>query len=100
MKPSPMIRVYDKLIWDTTKAEIVASNAYFDGKNYEREGTNTFLMRTQNGRFFLQFNNANDGNKSYLKPLSDDEAMTLFHELEVKEKKFNELWEGVTLKDA
>ena len=95
-----MRAIFDRLVYDTEKSEIIASDAYWDGKNWERKGTNTFLFKTAKGRFFKQFLSANPQEPSYLKPLSESEALTLYSNLKVKTVKFNEAFPNIELQDA
>jgi hypothetical protein len=78
-------RVVDGLRYNTDTATLIASDAYWDGHNYERRGTNVFLLRTPKGRYFTQtrsqWQGADDG---AIEPVSQDEAIN-FYTLELRE---------------
>ena len=45
-----MEQIINGLKYDTEKAARVASNEYWDGHNWDRDGRNTYLYKTPNGR--------------------------------------------------
>lgn len=47
MKPFKMKQVISGIKYDTEKAVIIADDCYWDGHNWERNGRNTFLYKTQ-----------------------------------------------------
>lgn len=54
MKPLPMEAIIGGKRYRTETATLIASDAYWDGHNWERAGTNTFLFRTARGNYFAQ----------------------------------------------
>jgi len=102
MKPKKMSQIVGRFRYDTEKAELIADDAYYDGKNWERNDTNTFLYRTPNGRYFITF--INRGEKfpgpTVLRPLLMEDAITLFYELKQKHKPFKEAFPGIEILDA
>ncbi|MDR9770655.1 MAG: hypothetical protein RJR25_09590 [Acetomicrobium sp.] len=52
MEPGKMKAVIGGVRYDTKKAQIIAHNCFWDGHNMERNGRNTYLYKTPNGRFF------------------------------------------------
>jgi len=49
MKPDSFNEVIGGKRYRTAASTLIASDAYFDGSNWERHGRNTFLYRTKNG---------------------------------------------------
>jgi len=37
--------------YNTATAKLIASDAYWDGHNWERRGRNTFMLRTKKGNY-------------------------------------------------
>jgi len=52
MEPGKMKAVIGGVRYDTEKAQIIAHDCYWDGHNMERNGRNTYLYKTPNGRYF------------------------------------------------
>ena len=96
-----MTAIFDLMLYDTDTATILAHDAYHDGKNWERGGTNTYLYRTpQKKLFFMQYLTTKQGDESYLKPLSLSDAVTLYHRLREKEFPFEKMFPGITIENA
>ena len=100
MLPREMRAVFGKLVYDTGKSVVIASDAFHDGKNWERRGTNTYLYRTKHGRYFKQFLTRNENQEPFLEPLSLEDAITLYYKLGQKEKPFEDAFPNVSLEDA
>jgi len=95
-------RVIDGKRYNTDTATIIAGDDYWDGHNYERRGTNLFLLRTPKGRYFTQcrsqWQGADDG---ALEPVSMDEAIDLYtHNLREHTMDFEEAFPGVEVEEA
>ena len=84
----------------TETATLLASDAYWDGHNYERKGRNTFLFRTPKGGYFLQRQTCWQGERDTLAPVGQDEAIGWFENLPEKEVDFTEAFPGVAVEDA
>ena len=54
MQYHDMTKVIDGKKYSTVGLKPIASNDGCDGSNYEREGTNCFLFRTEKGAYFFQ----------------------------------------------
>lgn len=80
MQPRSMTRVIDRTRYNTETAQLIASDAFWDGHNFERRGRNRFLYRTPKGAFFLVTLTQWQGEQDSLEPIDQDEAI--------------ELWEG------
>jgi hypothetical protein len=94
MKPRKIEAVVDKLKYTTEGAELLASDAFFDGRNWERQGRNTFLYRTKKGRYFIVKQTTIRGEWDKLEPLEEGDAMTLYSTLPTKEIPFESAFQG------
>jgi hypothetical protein len=86
--------------YKTETATLLASDAYWDGHNWERSGRNTFLFRAPNGGYFAQYQTCWQGENDKLMPLDQAEAIQLFESLHEKEVDFEEAFPGVKVEDA
>jgi hypothetical protein len=100
MRPREMNEVIGGKRYRTETATLIASDAYWDGHNYERHGRNTFLFRTPKGNYFAQYQSCWQGELDRLEPLSREEAIRLFEELQEKEMDFREAFPGVQIEEA
>lgn len=85
--------------YDTEKADIVASNEYWDGSNWERGGRSLHLYKTKKGRFFLGFSSRWQGERSYILPISEEEAKAKYEELPEHEMTYEEAF-GIVPEEA
>nr|WP_303714803.1 hypothetical protein [Methanoculleus marisnigri] len=76
-----MEQIVNGLKYDTDAAARVASNEYWDGHNRDRDGRNTYLYKTPNGRFFLLHTSRWDGERDRIEPVSPDEARQYYEDL-------------------
>ena len=81
MKTGNMSKVVDGKRYSTETATVIASNDYFDGYNYERNGRNCFLMRTPHGRYFKVNMSRWQDELNKLVPIDEDEAIKLYERL-------------------
>jgi hypothetical protein len=86
-------------LYDTDKAILVAHDRYWDGSNFDRHGRNHYLYKTKNGRFFLYRVSCWQGERSYIEPLTEDEAKEWYEELDVHEVDYEEAF-GVQPEEA
>jgi len=102
MKPIPATEVHGRLRYSTETATLIASDAYWDGHNWERRGRNRFLFRTPMGRYFVQHRTRWQGEiDGRLEPVTMEEAIRLYeNELPVHEVPFEEAFPGVEIEDA
>jgi hypothetical protein len=77
-------------VYDTEKAELVASNRYWDGSNWERHGRNTFLYKTAKGNFFLHHTTLWQGERETIEPVNVEEAKEYFEKLPEQEIEYVE----------
>jgi hypothetical protein len=75
-------------------------SAIVGGRGWERLGWQAFLLRTQKGNYFAQFQSPWPGERDRLLPLSQDEAMRLYGELAEKKVSFEEAFPGVEIDEA
>lgn len=83
-----MSRVIAGVRYDTEKAEVIASNEYWDGNNFERGGRNKHLYKTKKGNFFAGYSTQYQGEQDYIEPVSKKEAMQLYEELRKHESSY------------
>ncbi len=101
MKPTAMIQVIGGKRYNTETATLIASDAYWDGHNFERSGRNTFLFRTAKGNYFIQVRTCWQGERDRLEPVSRNDAISLWeNELPEHEVGFEEAFPGVEIEEA
>lgn len=76
--PETFVRVVNRVRYDVSKATLIASDCYWDGHNFERNGRNTFLYRTSNGRYFTVNLTQWQGEEDTLIPVSLEDAIDMF----------------------
>ena len=85
-----MQQIVNGLIYDTEKADLVASNEYWDGHNWERDGRNTYLYRTKAGRFFLHHTTLWQSERDRIEPVGLEEAKQYYEDLPEHEMTYEE----------
>ena len=95
-----MSKVINGKRYSTETATVIASNAYWDGSNYERTGTNRHLYRTINGSYFEVFSTCWEGARNTLEPLSLAQAKQRYQELPEEEAPFEEAFPGEVVEEA
>jgi len=85
-----MKQIINRIEYDTEKAELLASNRYWDGSNWERSGRNTYLYRTAKGRYFAHHTTQWQGERSSIEPLGKNQAMELYETLPETEVEYSE----------
>ena len=100
MQPIKMNVVIGGKRYRTETATLIASDAYWDGHNWERHGRNTFLFRTPGGNYFAQYQTCWQGERDHLEPLTKEEAIGLYEDLPEQEEDFEEAFPGVKVVDA
>lgn len=99
--PENFTRVIERKRYSTATATLIASDAYWDGHNFERRGRNQFLYRTPRGAYFTvtltQWNNERDT----LEPVDIDQAIELYEgPLSEHEVSYEQAFPGVEVLDA
>lgn len=100
MKPIRMKKVIGGIRYDTEKATIIAHDCYWDGHNWERDGTNTFLYKTAKNRYFVVYQTLWQGQRDTLKPLTVDEAVYHYEQLPEKEVPYEEAFPMIKVEEA
>lgn len=100
MQPRKMTRVVNGKRYTTEGATLLASDAYWDGHNFERQGRNVFLYRTAKGAYFAITLTQWQGERDELSPLDRDEAVGLFESLPEHEVEWEEAFPGIVIEDA
>lgn len=95
-----MDKVIGRKRYNTEKSQIIASDAYWDGHNWERRGRNTYLYKTQKGNYFVTHLTCWQGEQDHLKPLSQEEAINLWELLSEDKMNFKEAFPGVAIEEA
>lgn len=78
MRPREMTRIVDRIRYSTETATLLAGDDYWDGHNFERRGTNTFLYRTPKGAYFTVNLTQWQGQQDALTPIDLSEAIELY----------------------
>lgn len=89
--------------YNTETATLVCGDDYHDGHNWERHGTNTFLFRTPNGRYFFQRLTQWQGQSDHLSPCDVGEAMDFYEACQtngVCRMEFEEAFPKITVEEA
>ncbi len=85
-----MRRIINGKAYDTSKAQLVASDRYWDGNNFDRHGRNTFLYKTETGNFFLHRTTNWQGERDYIEPLTLEEAEWWYERLPEQDLHYEE----------
>ena len=76
-----MKQIINGLKYDTEVADLVASNRYWDGQNWSRDGRNTYLYKTMNGRYFLLHTSQWQGERNHIEPVGLNKAKHYYEEM-------------------
>ena len=76
--PTDFTKIVNRKKYSTATAELIASDGYWDGHNFERSGRNTFLYRTPKGAFFTVHLTQWQGEADSLTPISEGDAIALY----------------------
>lgn len=99
--PTDFTRIVDSIRYDVSKAQLLASDAYWDGHNHERRGRNTFLYRTPKGRYFTVTLTQWQGERDELRPVDLDDALALYEgALSEHEVSYEAAFPDVEVEDA
>lgn len=99
--PENFTRIINRKKYSTATAELIASDAYWDGHNYERSGRNTFLYKTPRGNYFAVHLTCWQGEQDSIEPLTQDEAIDMFETYcSEHEVSYAEAFPNVKVEDA
>ena len=73
-----MERVVDGKRYSTDAAELIASDRYWDGSNFERSGRTTYLYKTAKGAFFTHTTTMWLGERESIEVVDAVEAAILY----------------------
>ncbi len=76
-----MKQIINGKVYDTKTAELVASNDYWDGSNFDRNGRNAYLYKTSKGNYFVLRTSRWQGERDYIAVLSVGDAKALYERL-------------------
>jgi len=77
-----MKQVINGKLYNTETALLIASNKFWDGHNWERQGRNKFLYKTKKGNFFVHNTTLWQGEQDRIDAISESDAMVLYEELQ------------------
>ena len=86
--------------YSTATATVLASDEYWDGHNFERQGRNTFLLRGKSGRYFAAHLTMWQGERDHIEPLEEGEAAALYEQLAEHPTEFKEAFPNRVLEEA
>jgi len=95
-----MVEIIERKRYQTEESTVLASDCYWDGHNYERRGRNRWLLKTKNGRYFMQIQTQWQGELDRITPLSEEEAICEYEALPEHEVEFEEAFPGVEIEEA
>lgn len=99
--PEKFSRVVNRKRYDVEKSQLIASDAFWDGHNFERHGRNTFLYRTPRNAFFVIHLTCWQGEQDTLTPVSLDEAIEYYeNHLPEHYVKYEQAFPSVTIEEA
>ena len=100
MKLTNLEQIIERKRYRTEDATVLASDAYFDGSNWERHGRNTWLLKTPKGAYFAQHQTQWQGERDTIEALTVDEAVDMYQTLPEHEADWAEAFPGEALEDA
>ena len=100
MKLQNLEQIIDRRRYRTEGSTVLASDAYWDGSNWERHGRNTWLLRTPKGAYFAQHQTQWQGEEDTIEALTIDEAVDMYETLREHAVAWAEAFPGEALEDA
>ncbi len=101
MRPSEdMEAVVNRVRYRVRGSTLLAHDEYWDGRNRERNGRNTFLYRSPGGRYFAVHLTMWQGERDRIEPLDEDEAAALYEGLPEHEVPWEEAFPTLPLEEA
>ena len=99
--PIDFTRIFDRKKYSVRASVMIASDDFWDGHNWERQGRNRFLYRTSKGAYFLVTLTRWQNEQDTLKPVTLDEAMNLYETtLTEHDVSYAEAFPGVEVTEA
>jgi hypothetical protein len=103
MRPRATTQVINRKRYNTETATLLASNAYWDGHNFERQGRNSFLYRTPKGAYFALHLTRWQGEHDTIEPLTQEDALDMYEGMaahDMAEVSLSDAFPGVEVEDA
>jgi hypothetical protein len=100
--PEDFTSIIDRKRYSTKTATLLSGNDYWDGHNWERQGRNSFLYRTQKGAYFMVSLSQWQGEDDTLTVLSEGEAIDFFESCreDCRRVTYEEAFPGVKVEEA
>lgn len=95
-----MSRVVDGKRYTVGTATLIAHDRYWDGNNFDRNGRNSFLYKTKNGRFFIVHRTAWQGESDTLRPIDQQEAVEEYEALREQIVSYEDAFPQVKIEEA
>jgi hypothetical protein len=100
MKPINFSDIVDGRKYDTQEATLLAGDDFWDGHNFERSGTNTFLYRTEKGNYFTLRMSMWAGASTSIEPVEDDEARAVYEAMRERRVSYKVAFPNFIVEDA
>lgn len=94
-----MKEIINGKLYDTKTAQLVATDKYWDGSNWDRNGRTKSLYKTKKGNFFLHRETRWQGERDRIESLIVEEAMQYYEDLPEREMTYVEAF-GVEPEEA
>jgi hypothetical protein len=98
--PDSLTKIIGGKRYSVAKSTLLAGNDYWDGHNFERRGTNTFLYRTPKGTYFNVNLTQWQGGSDTIEPLSEAEAKKLYESLSEQRVEYEQAFPGSVAEEA
>ena len=100
MQLGNMSKIVNGKRYSAKTATVIASDEYWDGHNNDRNGRNTYLLRTPYGNYFTAMVSMWEDDRSGLEPLSEDEAIRLYEKLHEHEREYEDAFPDKKIEEA
>jgi hypothetical protein len=90
-----MIQIINGLRYNTETAQLVASDNYWDGQNFDRRGRNTYLYKTLKGNYFLHHTTRWQGEIDSIVAVTKEDAKSYYENLVEHEMTYEEAFNEV-----
>lgn len=94
-----MQRIINGKRYNTEVSQIVATDRYWDGSNWDRRGRTQTLYKTKNGNFFMLYETRWQGERDRIEAVTIDEAKQHYESLPEQEMDYKETF-GIEPEEA
>jgi len=98
--PADYTAIVDRKRYSVKNSVLLAGDDYWDGHNYERNGTNTFLYRTAKGSYFWVGLTRWEGDRDELRPVTMEQAYTMYERMSEKRVPVDQAFPDIVIEDA